>query len=401
MALVGCTASGTSDDETLAVAEQAITDVAHTAVERQSIGNCWLYAQATWIESMALSANPSKELDLSQSYWTYWHWFDQVTGSFSPREIQTGGFQYEANRIVLDRGMMLEVDFVQADSASEASAIQASALSKINQALASGELRGADGGRIRQVFDEAWGLSAEVRAQLDRAFGEDGEATLQRDAAISGTKIMDPSTVAVRYTERVGTSTQVRNATVVDAIEGWRNARYPYEPAARRGYLQRIQRALHDRQPVVITWDVDFNALENTAEGRKGSFNLQTLRDAGGPGRQGGHMTVLEDYEAQTQQYGLLQAGVTLDPSNPTDAAKLQAALADSTRILKLRTKNSWGSSRADRGFVPDFPGYHDLWMDYLDGPIRFCPEVEGQKTEANCQGESVPLRDVMLPPGY
>ena len=29
--------------------QQAIVDVAHTAVERQSIGNCWIYAQATWI----------------------------------------------------------------------------------------------------------------------------------------------------------------------------------------------------------------------------------------------------------------------------------------------------------------------------------------------------------------
>src|SRR5262245_12219215 len=33
-----------------------ITDVNHTDVERQSIGNCWLYAHASWIESMNLSA---------------------------------------------------------------------------------------------------------------------------------------------------------------------------------------------------------------------------------------------------------------------------------------------------------------------------------------------------------
>ena len=65
----------------------------------------------------------------------------------------------------------------------------------------------------------------------------------------------------------------------------------------------------HDRQPVVITWSVDFNALENQAGERQGSFNLTTLREAGRPGGQGGHMTVLEDYAAKTQEFGLLAAG--------------------------------------------------------------------------------------------
>ena len=33
-----------------------ITDVPQSDVERQSIGNCWLYAEASWVESMHLSA---------------------------------------------------------------------------------------------------------------------------------------------------------------------------------------------------------------------------------------------------------------------------------------------------------------------------------------------------------
>ena len=46
---VGCGGdAGQSSDD--------ITDVNHTDVERQSIGNCWLYAHATWIESMNLTA---------------------------------------------------------------------------------------------------------------------------------------------------------------------------------------------------------------------------------------------------------------------------------------------------------------------------------------------------------
>jgi hypothetical protein len=111
-------------------------------------------------------------------------------------------------------------------------------------------------------------------------------------------------------------------------------------------------------------------------------------------------MTVLEDYAADTEEFGLLEAGVTLDPADPDDAAKLEAALLDSTEIKLLRTKNSWGANRPDREFAPGFPGYHDLWMDYLNGPIAFCPG-EDNPTVENCTGESTPLREVLLPPGY
>lgn len=397
--LAGCTDASTPG-EAIDSSEHAITDVAHSTVERQSIGNCWLYAQASWIESLALSANPQQELDASQSYWTYWHWFDQVTGSFPPKEIQTGGFQFTAHSIVRDRGLMIEGDFVPEDTEGEMSNRQDSALDEINRALADGELDGVDSERVREIFDEAWGLAPEVRAQLDQAFGADGEGTLRQGADVSGTQIVDPATVSVRYTERVGDRTEQRDATVIDAIASWRTVRTPFAESGRRGFLKRVQRALHDRQPVIVTWDVDFNALENTENGREGSFNLQTLQDAGGPGRQGGHMTVLEDYEAETLEFGTLAAGVTLDPTDPGDAAKLEAALLDSTKIKLLRTKNSWGANRPDREFAPGFPGYHDLWMDYLDGPIQWCPG-EDDKTEENCTGESVPLRAVLLPPGY
>ena len=111
-------------------------------------------------------------------------------------------------------------------------------------------------------------------------------------------------------------------------------------------------------------------------------------------------MTVLEDYEAETVEFGLLEAGKTLDPTDAADAEKLAAALRDDTKITKLRIKNSWGANRPDREFAPGFPGYHDLWMDYMNGPIAFCPN-EDDKTGDNCTGESVPLRSVMLPPGY
>ncbi len=396
-ALPACSTSELEDD--VGSSESAITDVIHSTVERQSIGNCWLYAQASWVESMNLAAT-GDELDVSQTYWTYWHWFDQVTGFAPPTEIETGGFQFTANQIVLDRGLMHEGDFVPADTTTEMSARQQEALTRINEALAAGELTDVDGRRVREIFDEAWGLSAGVRAQLDQAFGADGESTLHQGASLSGTDIIDPADVPARFTARVSGQTTVREETLIDAIDDWRNARYPSTSSSRREFLRRVQRALHDRQPVVITWDVDFNALENLDEERRGSFNLETLADNGGPGRQGGHMTVLEDYAAETEEFGLLEAGVTLDPTDAADREKLDAALLDSTRVTLLRVKNSWGKNRPDREFAPGFPGYHDLRMDYLNGPIRWCPDVE-DKTEDNCLDESIPLNEVLLPPGY
>ena len=39
---------------------EGISDVDHTAVKRQSIGNCWIYAHATWIESMHKSGHGAR-----------------------------------------------------------------------------------------------------------------------------------------------------------------------------------------------------------------------------------------------------------------------------------------------------------------------------------------------------
>jgi len=407
LALLAGTVSGCSG--ALDSSSDNITDVAHTDVERQSIGNCWLYAQASWVESMHLSAN-GEAFDISQSYWTYWHWFDQILGGWND-EISTGGNQWTSNGLVRDRGIMAELDFVSEDAAGEMSYTQKSALTKINKELAEGgrletsEAR-RDGLLVRSVLDEAWGLSDDVRAQLDRVFGEDGSASIRHGASVEGTSIVDPSDFAASYTRKVGDSAEWIHTDLVAAIEDWSTASYPSGSwdgnldTRRREFQQRVQRALHDRQPVVVTWDVDFNALENNAGDLQGSFNLTTLTNSGKPGRQGGHMTVFEDYEAETEQFGLLAAGVTLDPNSPADAAKLDAALLPSTRIVFFRIKNSWGSLRPDREFAPGYPGYHDLYMDYLNGPIKWCPDNDDASNES-CTGTSSPLNSVMLPPGY
>ena len=92
--LVGCLADDTdssSDD---------ITNVANSSVKKQSIGNCWVYASIGWAESLRLGYS-GEELNLSESYVSYWHWFEQISGSaagmtgvasLDKDQISTGGF---------------------------------------------------------------------------------------------------------------------------------------------------------------------------------------------------------------------------------------------------------------------------------------------------------------------
>jgi hypothetical protein len=140
---------------------------------------------------------------------------------------------------------------------------------------------------------------------------------------------------------------------------------------------------------------------QNSLSELRGSFNLATLNGRGVPGSQGGHMVVLEDYQAETVEYGTLLAGQTLDPALPEDALKLAAALRADTQIRFFRVKNSWGTARPDRSSAPGFPGYHDLYMDYLNGPIAWCPNADRSAPDFACTGTTVPLQHFILPPGF
>jgi hypothetical protein len=389
--VAGPTATGADD----------IVNVPQTDVERQSIGNCWIYAHASWIESMHKAAT-SQDFDSSQSYWTYWHWFDQIAGGASTK-ISTGGNWLTANGLVKKYGLMEERAFIVADSEAEMSARQASALAAINDSLANGVLRssGARQNRalVRTELDRAWGLTPEVASALDRAFGADVSRTFVSTSApadATDTAIQRAQVFAVAYPTAPGQPLQAR--TLTQAMSEWRQVYY--SSSDRRGFQIRVQKALHDAQPVIVTWFVDFNALENRDNGRRGAFNLLTLNELG-PGRQGGHMTVLEDYQARLSDGRVLQAGVTLDPNLPADKALLDSALLASTEVQFFRVKNSWGAARPDRAFAEGMPGYHDLFLDYLDGPVKKCVERDGTTDTTTCPTATTPLQNVVLPPGY
>ena len=75
--------------------------------------------------------------------------------------------------------------------------------------------------------------------------------------------------------------------------------------------------------------------------------------------------------------------------------------LDPATEIQFLRIKNSWGGARPDRAFAPGMPGYHDLYLDYLNGPIARCVETDGVTDTSNCPTQTTPLQNMVLPPGY
>jgi hypothetical protein len=82
------------------------TDEAQSKVKRQSIGNCWLYATAGWAESLARTAGT--ELDLSESYWTYWHWFSLIERGSAKVAVTTTGDWNTAFLLIRQRGYMRE-----------------------------------------------------------------------------------------------------------------------------------------------------------------------------------------------------------------------------------------------------------------------------------------------------
>ena len=379
--------------------ENEIVNVAQTDVERQSIGNCWLYAHASWIESMNKSATGT-DFDVSQSYWTYWHWFDQIAGGYSS-QILIGGNWTTANNIVRKYGLMAEEDFIFADTLNEMSNRQKQALDTLNESLKNGALKDTAARRDRKVLrremDRAWGLSAEQSAMLDRVFGERVTKTFTASANATGTPIIRAQDFVVSYSPAPGRPRVERKLS--QAMSDWRQVYY--STGDRRGFLLRVQKALHAEQPVIITWFVDFNAMESGQNELRGSFNMTTLGRLG-PGSQGGHMTVLEDYQAKLADGTLLKAGVTLDPQDAEDKALLDRALEPSTQIQFLRVKNSWGSARPDRAAAPGMPGYHDLYLDYLNGPVKRCTTTASGSTDtSNCPYDHTPLQNVVLPPGY
>ena len=64
----GCSlaADADSEDEETGASDDAIVDIDNSRVKRQSIGNCWLYATASWAESLAKQVPGATELNMER-----------------------------------------------------------------------------------------------------------------------------------------------------------------------------------------------------------------------------------------------------------------------------------------------------------------------------------------------
>ena len=399
--LAGCVGEAPAEGEGESVDD--VTDVSHTAVRRQSIGNCWLYAAVGWVESI-VRRQSGQESNFSESYLTYWDWYEKIQrgdfeGSGSTLEIETGGHWGSAVDLMLKRGIVTEADFLPEEAALEMSAAQSRALGIINESLRTGALSTPEARRdrnlIRDELDRAFGLSTMVIAKMDMLFGTDGARTLStsntewaRHPRTINAGAWRSRTSATRRSVKLADLMGVnRSSWDPDKREGayaWNGVAYPsWSATERTNVLRRVMRALNDGHPVAISWLVDFNALDNN-----GTFSLTELTRRG-PGRQGGHLTVMDDY-AVTNAPGF----GTLDFGALSAEQRAAAAMGTTSRFL---IKNSWGASRPDRASQN---GYYVLDMAYLNGPIRWSNGAASPGSTPSYTNRT-PLSSFVLPAGY
>ena len=364
VALLGACSAPTHVEATQ---DDPIVSVPQTELERQSIGDSWLYAEASWIATLSGGA-----VVPSPAYWAYWHAFDQISSGFSTH-VATGGNWRTASGIVLRYGVAPAGSFLASSTIEEAGARRDAALAAVNASLGSGALADPaarrDRALVRRELDRAWGLSDDEKAALDAAFG----ATVARTftsatpADTTGTPILAPSAVAVTYP--TGPGAPRADKRLVDAIREWHVAYYA--DADPTTYVRQLTKALDDEAPVLMTWFVDFDALEDRDNGRRGAFNLATLNELG-PGTQAGDTALLTGYARDA-----------------------------SGAVQSLRALSPWGLARPARVVAMGAPKVHDVWLDYLDGPIKRCAVRDGATDTTTCPYAQVPLQDVVLPPGY
>jgi hypothetical protein len=388
--MVGCAGPETAPSQSqrdalrpVALSSTKTVNIPHTPVKWQSIGNCWAYAAAGWIESMLLRTDSQQVANISETYITYRHYEQQLAYTFDD-ELETGGSFQHATRLILTYGLMTEADFAPDEADASKSDRQKEATNILNESIAFGPLSRS---RSKDV----------VRAELDRAFGV--------NMAELESKIIDPESVLV-------STGRGRIEKLSELMANWRETSWPIDfrsypesplpgmsarPIRNRelsddqiALLRRAMRAMNAGYPVVLNWFVDFNGMNDD-----GVFSLDQLQDKG-LGRQGYHSTVLEDYIAEgfdpvSGQYFVTPEG-EVSESLKTKAARFGLPTS-------FITKNSWGGSeRPDRAsyYRDGEKGYHKLETDYL---FAFIPQLNDE-TQA-FQGFTTGINGIILPPGY
>jgi hypothetical protein len=365
-------------------------NIPQSSVKQQSIGNCWVYAALGWVESLAVRAN-GRELDLSESYLTYRFFQDSLLQNIPTKELDTSGNFSIAMDLIANYGIMHESDFIPSEANKPRSERQATALKILNESIKSGALA--------QLRDSAVSFSERqqiIQAELDRAFSVNMQALqfkVVNPSSINLGKASDGSSLTL---SKLATSDYYRWNWVSFPFNGSSSPNgqpisMPLRSRAQMQVLQRVKRALNDGHPVLISWFVDFNALKGDA------FDLNTLIAAQKPGRQGGHITVIEDYVA---------SGI-----NPVDGSTFrtpEGEISPSEKELALKfgnidyfiVKNSWGAKPESSYYRDGSYGYHKLMANYAFGWI---PENQTENSNNSIRyiNSSFGVNEFILPPGY
>jgi hypothetical protein len=404
VASVGC---ATTSDSELGAGDDAVTEVAHSSVKDQSTENCWIYATTGWVESLHLAAT-GEEKNLSESYLTYWAWFEHIThGGLDGGVVEEGGSWGEAGDLILKYGMMNEKDFISSEADEIFSKRQEKAVNEVNAALKSGALRTAaarrDPARVRDVLDGAFKIKTTSAKVLDTVFGHGAPLTLDKEYAEKPlpdgapiykatdlkAKLTNPDTgrlVDRTVADAIGTHKSADNLEHRNGSLSWQDATLPKANSARRDFWKRVERALNDHMPILINWTVDFSALT-----KDGKF----LDVPAKPGSQGGHMVLGYDYAVDNVPgFGSLEAGV--------DASKaaLDAALDDAAEVRFIRVKNSWSPTYHQLP-APAPGGYHDLYVKYLTTPMKICDDDAKDNPIMSTCVTGTALESIVLPAGY
>lgn len=390
-------------DDGIESEEGDITNIGNTSVKNQSIGNCWVYASMGWAESLRLT-HSGEALNLSESWISYWHWYEQIAGGppsqsqiaqLDKGQISTGGWYGLAAELMRRYGVINEGAFIPEEAEAARSSRQSSALAAINTSLKSGALKDPAARKnrklVREELDKAWGLSTETVSHMNAAFGADvSKSLVSKDFSLPmASPITKPSSIVVgskgiTLADAIGTPASSWNVLQRTGKYAWNEVKYPTSATAQRDFYRRMQKAMHSGMPVIMTWYVDFAAMDG-----QGRF----MAPPATPGRQGGHMVVVEDYQINdVPGFGTLKAGEVV-----TDQKALDAALSPEAKIEFIRIKNSWGSSLAPNGSAEEFRGFHDLYMPYLNGPLTKCTESNGDKCGIKSSGPG--MTGLTLPP--
>jgi hypothetical protein len=372
-----------------------ITSVAHTQPKNQSIGNCWLYAQASWLESLYKSTH-KQDIDVSETYWTYWHFYLKLKDTETQplaTEIGTGGNWGKSVKIIEDYGWVDQADFIADDvipagqpSAGKSQA-ELCARNYLNQQMAAGGALHTAESRTEEA----------IRMHLDKAFSCDGRYVFDMEATRAKAHKAEETLLAlpdkpedlqklqywlgkwdIRYISNLSKSGLPYSKSAVsnrEAVQG--KKLMPIMTEEEFTHLEkRIKVALNRHQPVLLSFKTAMNARDYNLQ----AWTLDGVSRSGSRGTPGAHMVVLDDYTVR---------GVEGIPENQagdlSDEIKTLALKGKSLDFLLI--KNSWGlNSDGSRTFGR-------ISWEYLTSRFRDS-DSDQEETEFF-------LTSVVFPPGY